>query len=415
MKSPQAKILRAVAAAITANLEDPTHEMRVAFQRLTDAHKAVLFALIDADDEALTRQRKALNLLFTKLSSNSDRDIGKLLLELSEGFIRVEKTRAYDGHTYPFVTWIHPSCRDLAIEELCNSNRLRSQFLANCSISGLQLAISVGGGAIGNRTLPLLRTDTDWRLLRKRYVALASDNGYLLATLASTIEVIAEAPDREVGDEKLLRDVAFATLESYAKGVEAWTIYELKPYLRLRKALDVNDPIPGIASVFHDKCSAFEQRLLDESQHITALALSLRMFGEICRTLASEGGRQAKLLFAKPDFRRLRTALISRGEEETNISYMRETWGGAELKDEADSYLELGQAYGIFANLPSGTPARRLQLSEIGWQFESEAENLTEQAAQKGVDTDDPGSDEVTDSDTPDDDEKEIKRIFADL
>jgi hypothetical protein len=66
------------------------------------------------------------------------------------------------------INWIHPSCRDLAIDELSEHQYDRQKFLATCSEKGLALATSLAGGAKGQRQLPLLQTDEDWRCFTVR-------------------------------------------------------------------------------------------------------------------------------------------------------------------------------------------------------------------------------------------------------
>jgi hypothetical protein len=61
---------------------------------------------------------------------------------------------------------VHPSWRDLVIDRLAADPAARAAFVGRCGIDGVLLALSTGGGAVGERLLPLLRVDADWdRLL----------------------------------------------------------------------------------------------------------------------------------------------------------------------------------------------------------------------------------------------------------
>jgi hypothetical protein len=51
------------------------------------------------------------------------------------------------------VTWVHPSWRDLVIEELIEDPADRQKFLRASSIEGVLLAISIAGGSAGERVL----------------------------------------------------------------------------------------------------------------------------------------------------------------------------------------------------------------------------------------------------------------------
>ena len=63
---------------------------------------------------------------------------------------------------------MHPSWRDLVIEALAADAGRAARFLERCSVDGLLLALSTGGGAAGERSLPLLVEDADWDALADR-------------------------------------------------------------------------------------------------------------------------------------------------------------------------------------------------------------------------------------------------------
>jgi hypothetical protein len=63
------------------------------------------------------------------------------------------------------VDWVHPSWRDLVIEELASHPAERHRFLASCGVDGAALALSGAGGAGGARERPLLKEDADWDAL----------------------------------------------------------------------------------------------------------------------------------------------------------------------------------------------------------------------------------------------------------
>jgi hypothetical protein len=73
------------------------------------------------------------------------------------------------------VAWVHPTWRDLVIERLAGDAQLRRHFLAHCGPHGIALALSTGGGARGERQLPLICDDEDWDAVGDRIYALAPD------------------------------------------------------------------------------------------------------------------------------------------------------------------------------------------------------------------------------------------------
>ena len=54
------------------------------------------------------------------------------------------------------IDWIHPSCRDLVIEELTSEPTLQAKFVEKMSLQGIKLSVSDSGGVTGERRLPLL-------------------------------------------------------------------------------------------------------------------------------------------------------------------------------------------------------------------------------------------------------------------
>ena len=223
MKAPARRTVDAVLQCIAANLDDPTHEMRVAFRRLSELHKVLLFALIDADESSPADQASTLSHLFEALSCSEDEsDLEQLVRELSEGFIRVERTHDENRNKrYERVTWIHPSCRDLAIEELSRSRRLRRRFLEVCSIRGIELAMSIGGGATGARKFPLLQETDDFRIFEQRCRHLLKTNSNLLSALASTLDLLGSSPTSSI-ELTALRKVARRLIDAFAASVTHW-------------------------------------------------------------------------------------------------------------------------------------------------------------------------------------------------
>ena len=73
------------------------------------------------------------------------------------------------------VGWVHPSWRDLVIEELATDADARRAFLRDCSVEGVLLALSTGGGVTGERSLPLLIDDADWDLVGDRAAGFLSE------------------------------------------------------------------------------------------------------------------------------------------------------------------------------------------------------------------------------------------------
>jgi hypothetical protein len=93
------------------------------------------------------------------------------------------------------VTWVHPSWRDLVIDHLAGDPPARRRFLERCSLDGLLLALSVGGGATGDRRFPLLVADADWDTATDRLSRMIPElEDAQLAHLLAALDVAVRAP-----------------------------------------------------------------------------------------------------------------------------------------------------------------------------------------------------------------------------
>ena len=95
------------------------------------------------------------------------------------------------------VDWVHPSWRDLVIEDLASHLEKRRHFLRSAGIDGVTLAISVAGGAAGERELPLMKADEAWDVLTTRALELARevDSEELARLLHALAAACAGTPD----------------------------------------------------------------------------------------------------------------------------------------------------------------------------------------------------------------------------
>jgi hypothetical protein len=98
------------------------------------------------------------------------------------------------------IEWVHPTWRDLVIGMLIDDERARRHFLRRCGVHGLELALSTAGGAAGERTLPLIRTDQDWDALTDRLYVLVTelepqDVIAALAALSAALDHLSGEPE----------------------------------------------------------------------------------------------------------------------------------------------------------------------------------------------------------------------------
>jgi hypothetical protein len=145
-----------VKARLSEALTNPTKQMRVSFRKLPTCHRWLLFALLEVNQDRLILGAGCSELqprYDAVCPPEAHRPYKHVLNELTVAFIKKSP-----GLLAEEVDWIHPSCRDLAIDELAENAADRRRFLANCSETGLALATSLAGGAQGLRRLPLLQS-----------------------------------------------------------------------------------------------------------------------------------------------------------------------------------------------------------------------------------------------------------------
>ncbi len=168
-----------VQAAVEDELRRPTEAMAASFRALGPEHRAVLVALLDtppgpvAERELAAAVRRHSQTSFARAPS-------ELVDRLTDHFLRVVEPSS--------VAWVHPSWRDLVIDELVRDPEARRTFLLDSSIDGLLLTLSTAGGETGERVVPLLLEDADWDTLADRIGSLGAElDGPAVTRLLGTL------------------------------------------------------------------------------------------------------------------------------------------------------------------------------------------------------------------------------------
>jgi hypothetical protein len=116
---------------------------------------------------------------------------------------------------------VHPSWRDLVIDELAADAGARRRFLAAAGLDGALLALSSAGGARGERLLPLLVADADWDALGDRVRFLGGEldaRGHTRLLDAMTAAI--RATDR--ADPERYREAVALAEQALARAVTLW-------------------------------------------------------------------------------------------------------------------------------------------------------------------------------------------------
>jgi hypothetical protein len=171
-------------ARVREGIRNPTERMRKSFQALSSDHKWMLVSLLEGEPFCSV---DALVARFTQQCPRSSVEAQGVLDELTEAFIRIKGGGRYAG-------WIHPSYRDLVVEQLRDGGSLKTEFLMGMSLHGIKLALSDTGGEGGTLRFPLMRTDNDWILLYQRCIELAQEGA--TDEVASLLTILNSAIDQ---------------------------------------------------------------------------------------------------------------------------------------------------------------------------------------------------------------------------
>jgi hypothetical protein len=195
-----------VKSMVDAQIREPTPAMAASFRALAPEHRAVLVAMLDAPPGPVPA-RELMSSVRRHLHEVQTRAPSELLDRLTDHFLRViEGSR---------VAWVHPSWRDLVIEELATDADARRAFLRDCSVEGILLAVSTGGGLMGERALPLIVDDADWDLVGDHAARLAGRHDQdIVRVLTALSEARSLASERQTAE---LEALAGAVLEQLAR------------------------------------------------------------------------------------------------------------------------------------------------------------------------------------------------------
>ena len=178
-------------------LENPTEMMRKAHSKLSAEHKWILVTLLD---EQTVKTPEAAEKAFKQIAPfPSSRPFQDCLQELDEGFIRITTHAAVvsslsvETEQTTQVGWVHPSYRDLVIDQLATSADMRLRYLKTGGGNAIKLALSHSGGAQGKRNFPLLQDLESWSALEEAVSAFISTAdleliGQLLSTIAKSLK-----------------------------------------------------------------------------------------------------------------------------------------------------------------------------------------------------------------------------------
>lgn len=257
-----------VRVAIKEALSNPTKQMRLTFHKLPAAYKWFLVALLEipASSPAVLGEGErlgnveSLQVLYETYCPDKDHEPFKTVMDhLTEAFVKARKSLW--GRTV--VDWIHPSYRDLVIDELVQDSALRNTFLRRASLEGVKLAVSDTGGQLGNRRMPLIRSAESWDVLQERCLSLVdADTGD-----REVLEVLADAAsDRSSGGQLhrwggLLARVCAAVQSKWDLASRHIPASDLEAFAKARSSADPVPKLPNLEATWGSLDEFFRESL----------------------------------------------------------------------------------------------------------------------------------------------------------
>jgi hypothetical protein len=282
-------------AMVDAQIREPTPAMAASFRALAPEHRAVLVAMLDTQPGPVP-ERELISSVRRHLHEVQARAPTDLLNRLTDHFLRVV------GPSH--VAWVHPSWRDLVIEELATDTEARQAFLHDCSVEGILLALSTGGGVTGERCLPLLIDDADWDLVGDRAVGSLSEleDPAIVRLLAALSEAQSVTVGRQVAElEALVGSVLEQLARRWNSAHRVIPIGVLAAWFELASRLPQRLPEPDLAPTWVEHLPALRVDISDQSDLTRFddwIALAVLAGEHTPKTLAAFGfpERQAEVL-----------------------------------------------------------------------------------------------------------------------
>jgi hypothetical protein len=229
---------------VERELASPTDAMRTSFRALEREHRELLISLLDAP-AGLIDERELTATVRRHHAGGLSRPPGELIDRLTDHFLRI---------TPLGIGWVHPSWRDLVIDELRRDTSARQGFLRACGAHGATLALSHAGGTAGERKLPLLVTDSDWDALGDRIHELLreledQDLARVLLALAEAL-VVSDDPTQDREAQSLATYLLGATEQAWTEQRRPLSVFLIDAWYTLNRCASKPANPPQLAATW---------------------------------------------------------------------------------------------------------------------------------------------------------------------
>ncbi len=156
------------------------------------------------------------------------------------------------------IDWMHPSYRDLVIDELHQHATLRKKFLTHAGLGGLSLALSTAGGAEGSRRFPLMESNGDWAIVTRRGRELATNPAMVSQLITIAANAVSDANPSERKDVlKLLRELCEMGSRTWNEAKFAIKRSDLQVYYNASILVSPLPPMPDLSVIWDETVCIF--------------------------------------------------------------------------------------------------------------------------------------------------------------
>lgn len=241
----------AVADAVHESINNPTASMQKAYRNLPEDYRWLLIAKLGQSGYTLPSLHQAYQAYLGPVASSEFRH---RLDDLDGTFLR----RRHDIFvTDPdgYIDWVHPSFRDLVIDELANDLRLQERYWQGADALGVAIALSESGGAAGNRRWPLLAHEQSWKWFAdccERLASFSEQSG----TRQLVAYLLAAWKQEDVADDEKSRLLQVSSRVLHAVAARWSTDLSdagedaVKVFTELRSLSGIAVPMPDLGRVF---------------------------------------------------------------------------------------------------------------------------------------------------------------------
>ena len=358
-----------IAERIRESIRNATDRILKTYSKLPAGHKWVLVSLLESGGASDVAAVESAYAMHCPAADRGDYTFSVILDELTEAFVkRVSSLWARRER----VDWIHPSYRDVVIDQLAADPGMQLSFVENSGLPGIKLALSEAGGAKGNRRFPLLSAPGSWDALRRSCTAVAKgDADWAGVELCETLHhAFLTAPDAKSKDEVLatIKSVLPLVREGWDERRVALGSYALSAYCNLSALVSPLPPLPNLLPSIEAKHARLLEALDGAEGHYELDQTAVSEWVDLIEIVRENEPRVLRQL----GFPEKQLSDVTRLVESAKSELAGEPdYDSSELYNEESSRVEsIGEA---LAKLSSIIPSEAEELSVLASKLESKA------------------------------------------